>query len=49
MNILNNQLLDSSLASLTRASIGLSIVALGLCGFVYSSVATVLGQVMFPA
>lgn len=41
-------LIDSSLAGLTRASIGLSIVALGLCGFVYSSVATGLGQVIFP-
>ena len=43
-----SQLVDSSLAGLTRASIGLSIVALGLCGFVYSSVATGLGQVIFP-
>lgn len=42
-----SQLIDSSLAGLTRASIGLSIVALGLCGFVYSSVATGLGQVIF--
>lgn len=43
-----SQLVDSSLTSLTRASVGLSIVALGLCGFVYSSVATGLGQVIFP-
>lgn len=43
-----SQLVDSSLAGLTRASIGLSIVALGLCGFMYSSVATGLGQVIFP-
>ena len=43
-----SQLVDSSLAGLTRASIGLSIVALGLCGFVYSSVAAGLGQVIFP-
>ncbi|AMW78548.1 potassium-transporting ATPase subunit C [Acinetobacter sp. TGL-Y2] len=43
-----SQLIDSSPAGLTRASIGLSIVALGLCGFVYSSVATGLGQAIFP-
>lgn len=43
-----SQLVDSSLAGLTRASIGLSIVALGLCGFMYSSVAAGLGQVIFP-
>lgn len=48
MNIENNQLIDSSLTGLTRASVGLSIVALGLCGFVYSSVATGLGQAIFP-
>ncbi|MEG1234718.1 MAG: potassium-transporting ATPase subunit KdpC [Acinetobacter sp.] len=48
MNIENNQLIDSSLTGLTRASVGLSIVALGLCGFMYSSVATGLGQVIFP-
>ena len=36
MNIENNQLIDSSLTGLTRASVGLSIVALGLCGFMYS-------------
>lgn len=40
--------LDSSLMSLIRASFGLSIIALGLCGFVYSSVATGLAQVFFP-
>ena len=43
-----SQLVDSSLAGLTRASIGLTIVALGLCGFVYSSVAAGLGQMIFP-
>lgn len=43
-----SQLIDSSLAGLTRASIGLSIVTLGICGFVYSSVATGLGQAIFP-
>ena len=44
----NQQLMDSSWADLTRASVGLSIVALTLCGFVYSLVATGLGQVIFP-
>ena len=44
----DQQFMDSSWASLTRASVGLSIVALTLCGFVYSSVATGLGQVIFP-
>ena len=48
MNIENNQLIDSSLGGLVRASIGLTVVAFTLCGFVYSSVATGLGQVMFP-
>ena len=44
----NSQLIDSSLAGLTRASLGLTLIALGLCGFVYSSVATGLGQAIFP-
>ena len=44
----NQQFTDSSLVGLTRASVGLAIIALGLCGFVYSSVATGLGQVIFP-
>lgn len=44
----NSPLIDSSFAGLTRASIGLSIVALGLCGFIYSLVSTGLGQVIFP-
>lgn len=47
MNTENNRLLESSFAGLTRASLGLTIVALGLCGFVYSATATGLGQVLF--
>jgi K+-transporting ATPase ATPase C chain len=34
MNTENNRLVESSFAGLTRASLGLTIVALGLCGFV---------------
>jgi len=48
MNIENNLLIDSSVVGLTRASLGLTIVALGLCGFMYSAVATGFGQVLFP-
>ncbi len=48
MNIENNQLIDSSMAELVRGSLGLTVVALGLCGFIYSSVATGLGQAIFP-
>lgn len=48
MNIQNNQLADSSLGEQIRASLGLTIVALGLCGFIYSATATSLGQVLFP-
>lgn len=48
MNIENNQLINSSLGGLTRASLGLTVVALGLCGFLYSSVATGFGQLFFP-
>lgn len=36
MNIENNQLMDSSMAELVRGSLGLTVVALGLCGFIYS-------------
>lgn len=52
--IKNNQVIEncsiaeSSIAGQIRASLGLTIVALGLCGFVYSSVTTGLGQVLFP-
>ncbi len=31
-----------------RASFGMTIIALGLCGFVYSAAATSLGQMLFP-
>lgn len=48
MNIENNRLVDSSMAELTRGSLGLTVVALGLCGFMYSSAATGFGQVIFP-
>lgn len=48
MNIENNQLIDSSMAKLVRGSLGLTVIALGLCGFLYSSVATGLGQTIFP-
>ncbi|WP_353168532.1 potassium-transporting ATPase subunit KdpC [Acinetobacter sp.] len=48
MNTETHQVLDLSLSSLIRASIGLTVVALGLCGFVYSSAATGLGQLSFP-
>lgn len=47
-DLAQHPLLDAAFAPLLRASIGLSIVALGLCGFVYSSAATGLGQVLFP-
>ena len=50
MNTVNTQhLLQPSYASLLRASIGLTIVSLGLCGFLYSATATGLGQLLFPA
>lgn len=48
MNIENNQLIDSSMAELVRGSLGLTLIALGFCGFIYSSVATGFGQVIFP-
>ena len=53
MNIENNplkdhQLIDSSIGELARGSIGLTVIALGLCGFVYSAAATGLWQVFFP-
>lgn len=40
--------LDSSLGGYLRASLGLSLVALLLCGLLYSIVATGLGQLLFP-
>lgn len=53
-DLLNNNpletspLIASSWVGLTRASMGLTIVTLGLCGFVYSALATGLGQAIFP-
>ena len=50
MNTVNTEhLLQPSYASLLRASIGLTIVSLGLCGFLYSATVTGLGQLLFPA
>ena len=50
MNTVHTEhLLQPSYASLLRASIGLTIVGLGLCGFLYSATATGLGQLLFPA
>ena len=50
MNTVNTEhLLQPSYASLLRASIGLTIMSLGLCGFLYSATVTGLGQLLFPA
>jgi len=50
MNTVNTEhLLQPSYASLLRASIGLTIIGLGLCGFLYSATTTGLGQLLFPA
>ena len=43
-----HEISQPSMASMLRGSIGLSIVALGVCGFLYSSAATGLGQLIFP-
>ena len=48
MNMQNHQLADSSWGEKLRASFGLTIMALGLCGFVYGAAATGLGQILFP-
>ena len=48
MNMQNHQLADSSWGEKLRGSLGLTIMALGLCGFVYSAAATGLGQMLFP-
>ena len=48
MNMQNHQLADSSWGEKLRASFGMTIIGLGLCGFVYSSAATGLGQMLFP-
>lgn len=39
---------STSLVGLLRASLGLALIALLLCGFTYSSIATGLGQLLFP-
>ena len=49
MNTLNtSELVQPSLVSLIRASLGLTLISLGLCGFLYSTVGTGLGQLLFP-
>jgi hypothetical protein len=48
VNMQNHQLADSSWGEKLRASFGMTIIALGLCGFVYSAAATSLGQMLFP-
>ena len=49
MNTVNTEyLLQPSYLSMIRSSIGLTVIGLGLCGFLYSSVATGLGQLIFP-
>ncbi|OTG94666.1 potassium-transporting ATPase subunit KdpC [Acinetobacter sp. ANC 3832] len=48
MNTINTEHLgQASYLSLLRSSIGLTIVGLGLCGFLYSATMTGLGQVLF--
>lgn len=48
MNMKDNQLLNLSFIQVIRASLGLSFVALCLCGFGYSSMMTRVGQLVFP-
>ena len=49
MNTINTEHLgQASYLSLLRSSIGLTIVSLGLCGFLYSATMTGLGQILFP-
>lgn len=49
MNTINTEYLgQASYLSLLRSSIGLTIVSLGLCGFLYSATMTGLGQILFP-
>lgn len=40
--------LSRTLGQILRAALGLTVVVLGLCGFAYSSLATGLGQLIFP-
>ena len=43
-----SELIAPSYPSLIRASVGLTLISLGLCGFLYSAAATGLGQLLFP-
>lgn len=45
---MDTQATETSLLGLLRPALGLSAVALLICGFAYSSAATGLGQVIFP-
>ena len=42
------ELIAPSYPSLMRASLGLTLISLGLCGFLYSAAATGFGQLLFP-
>ena len=48
MNIEQNILEESSPTQRLRAALGLSVITLTLCGFVYSAVTTGIGQILFP-
>ena len=43
-----SELIAPSYPSLIRASLGLTLISLGLCGFLYSAAATGFGQLLFP-
>lgn len=45
---MNTQVTEPKLIQLIRPAVGLTLVGLLVCGFSYSSVATGLGQVLFP-
>lgn len=48
MNIQYQSDLSCSFRQILRAALGLVVVVCGLCGFAYSSIATGLGQLLFP-
>ena len=48
MNTQHHALSEVSWRGQLRAAFGLTLIALGLCGFVYSAAATGLGQLLFP-
>ncbi|MDV2468094.1 potassium-transporting ATPase subunit KdpC [Acinetobacter chinensis] len=49
MNIQNVQTIETgALGTVVRASLGLTVISLGICGFLYSAVATGAGQFIFP-